>query len=371
MVKLLTLNVQYWAGKDGLFAGNRVADALSSDFSDVEVFCLQEVLYSCPLLRDGDPVPFGNPHLPQYPVQYINTPYVYMCGLDMSTKDRFKASLRQCMGLPTNTAFAVLTELGQVVCSQDVYKPQACQLLLLRIDSPVLPWGEEYPAEPSSFLHALSQQLGTPFVAFSGTSSPGFGNAVLSKIPFETIKAFPLIGALQTPWAMRTALCIKLNDPASERRAFWLVNTHLDHLCESERMIQVQQLLDYMADQGLSRYENLFLVGDLNALVRADYSDHQWRKITESRKASTLEPPSDKVMCFLQKSGFSDVFWAAPVPLRSGFVPSTCSHNVRVDYILCSEPLYSCCTGTLIRDMGNITDHCVVTADVNLALQPL
>uniref|UniRef100_A0A6B2LFH2 Endonuclease/exonuclease/phosphatase domain-containing protein n=1 Tax=Arcella intermedia TaxID=1963864 RepID=A0A6B2LFH2_9EUKA len=106
--------------------------------------------------------------------------------------------------------------------------------------------------------------------------------------------------------------------------------THLDVGNESVRMQQLEQILTHI-DQEVPHV----LLGDFNALSRADYTDQQWEAIVSERAKNRWEPAKTAVYDKLMGLGYRDAF-----PGRDKVAPnqlSTVWANIRIDWILLSR----------------------------------
>ena len=122
----------------------------------------------------------------------------------------------------------------------------------------------------------------------------------------------------------RAAVAIEL--PRANAR---FICTHLDHRAEEARCAQYQQLEAKMVDSAAA----LFLLGDFNALRRADYDESAWAALVSSREeAGILDSVSTLTDEIQQK--LVDCWYAADK--RSGSV-TTSIHSCRIDYVWASS----------------------------------
>lgn len=120
---------------------------------------------------------------------------------------------------------------------------------------------------------------------------------------------------------------------------FKIACTHLDHIQEKERRIQlrhIEELLDFT--------KPLLLIGDLNALKRSDYSDYQLKIIEDRNLAHGWNPPEFGCLDIVENHGMKDSFEL----FHKGFLHSLpnsikCTAHVgeehqkyRVDYVYAS-----------------------------------
>lgn len=105
----------------------------------------------------------------------------------------------------------------------------------------------------------------------------------------------------------RTITSVLLCPPCSELgRSFRFFNLHIDHLRETTRLRQMEQVFAGFIPSStspaiLSTSSSLpyMIVGDFNCLNRADYSSEKWEKIVEHRKANFWELPETKLIEYL------------------------------------------------------------------------
>ena len=186
--------------------------------------------------------------------------------------------------------------------------------------------------------------------------------------------------------------------------------THLDHMQEAERVIQARHVLRAMlpaprseeSDDGASQ---LLLLGDLNALSRADYSPAQWAQHEQHNAQRGWGSPSDSgardgCVGILRTAGFEDCvrlalmrgsataadasgagdgatggvqrdgMWSAPP--WSAHVHARDGPRYRIDYVLSRPPprgsqarlaCVSARVANVTDDGGQSSDHCPVAVD--------
>eukprot|EP00667_Euglena_gracilis_P013833 EG_transcript_14286 len=169
-----------------------------------------------------------------------------------------------------------------------------------------------------------------------------------------------------------------------------VVGLHLDHLSEDLRFQQCQRIGDALAELNVGD-EPHCLIGDFNALHRADYCPAGWRRLCEARDRYGLEEAHSTVMDALLAEGlYTDAAAACraagapprcppycPACAEAGTpsaaastvgcptcVPPTTPHRTRVDYLLASPPLRFTEYG-MVDTMGtDVSDHQLIYADV-------
>ena len=85
--------------------------------------------------------------------------------------------------------------------------------------------------------------------------------------------------------------------------------THLDHIAEAERVVQLRHVVATLAAP--HRATTTVLLGDLNALTRSDYSSVQWSAHAAHNQARGWSPPAAGCLGLLEAAGFVDGFLAA------------------------------------------------------------
>ena len=134
-----------------------------------------------------------------------------------------------------------------------------------------------------------------------------YGNGIISKLP---IVEYKLIGLTGYRGAIKAKILL------SKKNTVTITVTHLDHLKENTRMLQIEKICPY--------FEHVdFLIGDMNALYSDDYSKRKKERINSRRITSKLEQYDDKVTSFILSKKFS----------INKFICPTCPYGTRVDYI--------------------------------------
>ena len=91
--------------------------------------------------------------------------------------------------------------------------------------------------------------------------------------------------------------------------------THLDHMNEEERRIQLSHIVEILhrdRDEAVGGYSDAdLLVGDMNALTRQDYSDTQWRALEEVHRANGWSAPVFGCLDILTQHSFVDCLLAS------------------------------------------------------------
>eukprot|EP01062_Namystynia_karyoxenos_P038246 TRINITY_DN27767_c0_g1_i1.p1 TRINITY_DN27767_c0_g1~~TRINITY_DN27767_c0_g1_i1.p1 ORF type:complete len:305 (+),score=69.86 TRINITY_DN27767_c0_g1_i1:149-1063(+) len=184
-------------------------------------------------------------------------------------------------------------------------------------------------------LEQLASRLGPPdfHVAFYGHVRGVFGNAVLSRWPTVRQRHTPLRGGTELHLKPGTR---KLNGdtvgPAGETHrisrglleceiavpvppahpqgggsvALTVACTHLDHINEDQRLGQLRHIAECAPLAGCT-----VLLGDLNALQRADYSEAEWDALESRARNRGWAPPRHGCLRTLEEAGMVDCFAAA------------------------------------------------------------
>ena len=115
--------------------------------------------------------------------------------------------------------------------------------------------------------------------------------------------------------------------------------THLDHNDERTRLSQMEQLDPLLADrEGAGGGSGFFLMGDFNALRRADYSDQEWEDLVRRRLYAEIATETDLIAAMENSRGLADCRTSAscaPGPT------ATSIHNCRIDYVWASAAVRS------------------------------
>jgi endonuclease/exonuclease/phosphatase family metal-dependent hydrolase len=189
-----------------------------------------------------------------------------------------------------------------------------------------------YPSIEVPLLDVLARRLGMVH-AFGATVAadpqPGalpYGNAILSRWPIQAYAAHHL--APMTSYGQRGLLETRISLP--DGRPFTVYVTHLDHRSEDLRLQQWAAAQTWL---GRDRTKPHLLMGDLNALSPADFSEPDTlKKIQAVQAGRGWAPPTFRLMEQVAKAGYLDAFvaggtgsaetWTAQEPDR------------RIDYVL-------------------------------------
>lgn len=172
-------------------------------------------------------------------------------------------------------------------------------------------------------------------------------------------------------WPNRCAVAVSLGPNMPH-----VINTHLDHHEESNRTAQLEQLrLHAQATWGCLEAAPMLLLGDLNALRRADYSDAQWTELETRRFNNGIESVTDLTDALERPTQSGGWGWSdcRAVALRDGGTVTgelaTSVYGARVDYVWASPALLRSWAVSEVAHVdvaqmhgsGAFTDHALVT----------
>lgn len=280
-----------------------------------------------------------------------------------------------------------------VIGLQEITQPSATKLCALM--------NEGQPGAPWSVAHIIADHC---------------GNATLSRYPITWSKGGSLLGENAIAHKlgrgeMRSAIFTKLDTPIGVLNH---VTTHLDHIHEERRVNQFHSLHDFVqkyfrgpppsGDQKKPSVPGHILVGDFNALTRADYTSTEWDEIVKVREDSRWPAPVSTLFDLLIPKFYSHDASSFPAPSSpSSSLPSvsspssstenefgfshhyntrlkpfatkgTCRFNTRIDYILSSADMQSGSEDRSFRFRNyhvvsvpySISDHSLVITDLVL-----
>lgn len=259
----------------------------------------------------------------------------------------------RAFGFPRNFEFQLKDESNFVFYpSKKQMQPRAHQrkLVIGSFMNQLENWVKPDQAIPGTYIEQIMQTLDCHYCYFSGTENPGFGCLVLSKVNFVDLKTERLYGTPGRQWSTRIAQYVQLNTEIP----FYVINTHLDHLSEHERLLQLKQLL-----KAFPMNSQTILCGDFNSLCKHDYTQEQISFICEQRQANKLEEPKFDVVSQLQER-MADTAWCGPHPARQGCVDPTTHYGTRVDYIFLSNDLRQALTYYCVTPYQSTDHHAIV-----------
>lgn len=245
-------------------------------------------------------------------------------------------------------------------------------------------------------LSLVAEKLGGFFVAFFGHVRGSYGNALLSRYPIAAIRETHLRGGTEVRLPTGTK---KLDGNTTEKeehhrivrgllecdieipiatgagRVFTFAVTHLDHIREDERHVQITHLLEALG-RNASR---AVVVGDMNALTRSDYTNEEWLSLEERAIANGWRAPSSGCLYRLSDVGFTDAFAESrghePLSKRAaaGEDPIFTAHVghplYRIDYCFASHVSGLRVTEANVHTDIVLSDHFPVSFDFCFALE--
>ena len=158
------------------------------------------------------------------------------------------------------------------------------------------------------------------------TQNSGFGVAVLSKFPI-------LKSETKNLSEQRVVLYCKIK--ITESFSLHLFNTHLDHQYEGVRLNQMNEIQQWIKE--ICPNEPHIMVGDFNALNKADYTSEQWQTISTVRKENMWETPETTLLNRLirgeetEESGWFSYTDALQSRSDSDADVVTCRFGTRID----------------------------------------
>eukprot|EP00931_Biecheleriopsis_adriatica_P078799 TRINITY_DN52214_c0_g1_i1.p1 TRINITY_DN52214_c0_g1~~TRINITY_DN52214_c0_g1_i1.p1 ORF type:complete len:389 (+),score=49.72 TRINITY_DN52214_c0_g1_i1:131-1168(+) len=206
-------------------------------------------------------------------------------------------------------------------------------------------------------LKRVAEASGLSHVHFFGHVQGRYGNALLSRFPILRVKEVHLNGGTELEWpkgsgnmrrirrgmllatlAVPEGPGVRPNVSSVESGELTVISTHLDHMDEAERLVQISHALDEMRTLPSPH----ILAGDLNALLTDDYSATEWASVEQKAFDNGWKMPSDATCVrFLLGKGYVDAFRLAnengklPLPANK-FTAHTTRPMYRIDYALLS-----------------------------------
>ncbi len=128
---------------------------------------------------------------------------------------------------------------------------------------------------------------------------PTYGNSIIyRKDKFKLVKSE--LHVLKDGRNKKGALCVTLESLSEteehKNKQINVIVTHLDHISEEQRLIEVTNLLNVT-----DKMENCVILGDFNSLKKNDYTNNAWNAIVACRKESNWETPALDVIKTMEK----------------------------------------------------------------------
>lgn len=192
---------------------------------------------------------------------------------------------------------------------------------------------------------------------------PPYGNALLSRWPVVAHAAHHLSPAVS--YGKRGLLEVRLLLPSNA--PFTVYVTHLDHRSEEVRVAQWTAANAWLLrDRGRPH----LLIGDFNALARADYEAPDARRQLAAYQAERGWPtPAFELVDQVLKAGYIDAFVAAGNDPLSGATYPASAPERRIDYIFLSSPVAGAlraCAPFAAEAGPKASDHRAVCAELAL-----
>jgi len=242
-------------------------------------------------------------------------------------------------------------------------------------------------------LESIARRLGNFSVAFFGHLQGSYGNALLSRHPIVATREAHLRGGTVftipagSPRFMggvaekehhhrivRGMLECDIAVPENgiqPRRTFTVAVTHLDHMSEEQRQIQLAHVVETLQ----AGQHPTVLVGDMNALTRSDYTDQQWSVLEHKHAANGWSLP-EPARCLesLTSAGFVDAFsvsrgggsLSAQVGEEEGsyFTAHVDNPSYRIDYCFVGSATGLKVSGARVHSDVKHSDHFPVSFDL-------
>jgi len=234
-------------------------------------------------------------------------------------------------------------------------------------------------------LRALSERLGLEHTSFFGHVRGSYGNALLSSEPLTEVSHVHLDGGttvLSRDGTTKHRIARgMLGASVSLRGVEVLLGvTHLDHISEVERGKQLNHALRWFGAGGARQH---LLLGDLNALGRADYTEGEWALHEAHNARLGWGPPANAdaggTLSTLRGAGFQDAYAVAAARTHDGGVSRAASWTAhvraagpryRIDYVWSRPPVVGPRlvprTAFVETQCGRASDHQPVVVDFEL-----
>lgn len=170
-------------------------------------------------------------------------------------------------------------------------------------------------------LETVAAQLGGFHIEFFGhvKGKDGFdkyGNALLSRFPPVRSERTPLDGGFMgehngQPYRIHRGLLaadFELPTAGGGTLPLTVAVTHLDHISEPERVTQLNHVVSALG--AFSGGGPTILMGDLNAMVRSDYTEPEWAAHEQRNADAGWAAPAAGCLGVLEEAGYADAFSA-------------------------------------------------------------
>jgi len=163
--------------------------------------------------------------------------------------------------------------------------------------------------------------------------------------------------------------------PASEsspRILLTVAVTHLDHINEEQRNVQLEHVLEVVGPNA----SRTLVIGDLNALTRSDYINAEWAALEDRATANRWSLPTSGCLDLLSRAGFIDAFsdcrTSGPLSTRPNasedpiFTAHVGHPLYRIDYCFASSASGLKPTEAVVHRDIELSDHFPVSFDFHL-----
>uniref|UniRef100_A0A7S3JVU7 Endonuclease/exonuclease/phosphatase domain-containing protein n=1 Tax=Aureoumbra lagunensis TaxID=44058 RepID=A0A7S3JVU7_9STRA len=260
-----------------------------------------------------------------------------------------------------------LEQLDKVVATLEALKPDAVTLNEVDIGS------------PENGLSTLAQKLKLESIHFYGHARNGsYGNAILCRQGVTVLEKQLNGGTRVTlPSGIIHHIVRGLLVVQCTESNIFLAVTHLDHISESERLIQIDDLLHTSRN-----FDRLLISADLNSLTRQDYAQgiHSWTLLEQRNRDKGWTPPIDSTapggaLHLLHQKGYIDLALLAsqstntpPTMTASSHCPFSGDLCQRIDYIHASPKLANeiLAVSSFVDTQADGSDHAPLVVDLTL-----
>jgi endonuclease/exonuclease/phosphatase family metal-dependent hydrolase len=206
---------------------------------------------------------------------------------------------------------------------------------LERLQPTLLTLNEVDMRQTPALLEDLSSAVGLPHSSFFGHVRGVYGNVLASAVPLSDAVHTHVEGGTEVTTKdgsvhriARGLLSASLSALGVELR---VGVTHLDHMSYEQRRVQMEHVLRTLGASGsrpLAAEQQCLLLGDLNALGRADYSVEEWAAHEAYNAAKGWGAPDDEgaaggVLALLRAARFVDAYASLEGPPAWGRAPWT------------------------------------------------
>jgi len=249
-------------------------------------------------------------------------------------------------------------------------------------------------------LKQLATAIGADHVAFFGHVRGTYGNAIISQLPILNTKDVHLDGGTEVEWPRDSgklhriqrgllAATLRLPHAVSKKgtksdedhalcaEQITIFCTHLDHIKEEQRVIQMSHVLREMRELGGTPH---MLVGDLNALCLEDYNETEWASIVDKAARNGWNHPQDaECVRMLMREGYADAFRVAHACHEGDIVMAQSTKHkftahaghpmYRIDYALLNTEAHAngiAVSNAFVDERSSGSDHLPLVVDLSI-----